>query len=207
MNTCKCRAVLLIALLLLPNVAASADTAREGFVKGKTSLEKGEYDAAITAFTEIIRIDPKCAAAYYDRGTAYNLKGVADFVGAIRQHLNVIKAYDSAEENFINANADFTKGMCLDPRVADVYYGCRVAYTQQGDWLADGAMHIVRPTLPRSPAQENPNEKTSLPFVNIPGVDVPKFPAGFYLPLIESPVSRPPMQGPQPIPDEPTPTR
>jgi hypothetical protein len=52
MKTCKCRTAVLLALLLLPNVAASADAAKEACEKGKACLEKKEYDAAITAFTE-----------------------------------------------------------------------------------------------------------------------------------------------------------
>ena len=58
MNTCKSWTAVLIAVSLLPNVAASADAAKEAYEKGKASLDKREYDAAITAFTEAIRLDP-----------------------------------------------------------------------------------------------------------------------------------------------------
>ena len=206
MNTRECWTVVLIAVLCLPNVAASADAVKEAFEKGKKSLEKRDYNAAITAFTEVIRLDPKCAAAYYDRGTAYNGKGVVDLVESIR-HGNLTAAYYSAGENFVNADVDFTKGICLDPRVADVYYGRHVAYTQQGDWLAEGAMHIVRPTFPHSLASENPSEKPPLPYVPIPGVNVPKVSGLFYILPNEHSVPRPPMQGPQPVPDQPMPMR
>ena len=78
MNVCKCSTVVLIILLLLPNVAASADTAKGAYEKGKASLEKKDYDAAISAFTEAIRLDPKVGMAYYDRGNAYDEKGDCD---------------------------------------------------------------------------------------------------------------------------------
>ena len=51
MNTCKYWA-LLIAVLLLPNVAVSADAAKEAYEKGKSCLYEKDYDAAIIAFTE-----------------------------------------------------------------------------------------------------------------------------------------------------------
>ncbi|MEI8372083.1 MAG: hypothetical protein WCJ35_04515 [Planctomycetota bacterium] len=51
MTTFKCWAAVLVAVLLLPNVAASAGAAKEANEKGKT-LDKKVYDAAITALTE-----------------------------------------------------------------------------------------------------------------------------------------------------------
>ena len=58
MNMFKCWAALLIAIMLLPN-AASADAAKDAYDKGKACLDKRDYDAAITAFTEAIRLEPK----------------------------------------------------------------------------------------------------------------------------------------------------
>jgi hypothetical protein len=52
MNTFKCWASVLIAILMLPNVAVSADAAKEAYEKGKAFLEKQDYDAAIAAFAE-----------------------------------------------------------------------------------------------------------------------------------------------------------
>ena len=63
MNMFKCWAALLIAIMLLPNSAASADAAKDAYDKGKACLDKRDYDAAITAFTEAIRLEPKNAQA------------------------------------------------------------------------------------------------------------------------------------------------
>ena len=51
--------------------------ANEAFEKGKACLDKKDFDAAITAFTEAIRLDPK-ATNYYDRGWSYGKKGDYD---------------------------------------------------------------------------------------------------------------------------------
>ncbi len=59
MTKCKCWVAVLIAVLLLPNAAVSADLAKDSYEKGKACLDKRDYDAAITAFTEALRLDPK----------------------------------------------------------------------------------------------------------------------------------------------------
>ena len=78
MNTGKCWTAVLIAVFLLPNVAASADSATDAFERGKACLDKQDYDAAIIAFTEAIRLDPSNVLAYCNRGTAYWNKGEYD---------------------------------------------------------------------------------------------------------------------------------
>ena len=74
MNTFKCWAAVLITVLLLPNIAVSADEAKEAYEKGMSCLGKNDYDAAITAVTEVLRLDPKNVDAYYKRGMAYEIE-------------------------------------------------------------------------------------------------------------------------------------
>src|ERR1039458_2737477 len=98
MNKCKSWAAVLIAVLLLPNVAASADAAAEAFQKGLSYLDKEEYDTAIAAFTEAIRLNPKYFGVYESRGEAYENKGdygkaIADFTEAIRLNPSFSLAY------------------------------------------------------------------------------------------------------------------
>ncbi len=64
MNVLKCWAAVLIAVFLLPNVAASAEAAKDAITKGDSLMEKADYDAAIAAFNEALQIDPKNAVAY-----------------------------------------------------------------------------------------------------------------------------------------------
>ena len=57
--------------------------------RGVVYANQGNYDKAISDFTEAIRLDPQFAPAYYNRGTAYLHKGDhakanADFATARR---------------------------------------------------------------------------------------------------------------------------
>ena len=57
-----------VAVLLLPNVAASADAGKEALEKGKACIDKGDYDGAIVACSEVIKLDPENAYAFFLRG-------------------------------------------------------------------------------------------------------------------------------------------
>ena len=98
MNTCKCWTAAIIVVVLLPNVAASADPATKAYERGKACVGKKDFDAAIVAFTEAIRLDPKFAEAYYERGNVYyntgeRDKAIADFTDAIRLNPKHSEAY------------------------------------------------------------------------------------------------------------------
>ena len=65
------------------------DPAADACQKGMACLEKKDYDAAIAAFTEAIRLDPTNAEAYCNRGRAHGMKGeydrtISDCTEAIR---------------------------------------------------------------------------------------------------------------------------
>jgi serine/threonine-protein kinase len=69
-----------------------ADDAERWFRRGNELFEKKEYDEAIAAYTEAIRLNPKHAAAYYSRGSAHARNG-----------------------NTISAEADHRTALLLDP--------------------------------------------------------------------------------------------
>lgn len=75
MTTCKFWVTVLVGILLLANAAAGADAAKEAYQKGVACLEKKELNAAIAAFTEAIRLNPKDAVAYCGRAGAYFQQG------------------------------------------------------------------------------------------------------------------------------------
>ena len=77
---------------------------------GKTLLEKKEYDKAIDAFTDAIRIDPNNARAYCYRGSAYGCIG-----------------------NYDDAILDYNDAIRLDPNHADAYSGRGRACRRRGN--------------------------------------------------------------------------
>ncbi len=73
-------AVLFMVLTLLalsPLLAAEFKSPKEANKKGKACYDKGDYDGAVAAYTEAVRLDPKNAEAYTDRGWAYLAFGQA----------------------------------------------------------------------------------------------------------------------------------
>ena len=69
------------------------------------SGRKGDYERAIADFNEAIRLDPKDAAAYRNRGFAWKSKGDYD-----------------------RAIADYNEAIRLDPKFAIAYYNRGLAY-------------------------------------------------------------------------------
>ena len=56
---CKFWTVVLIGLLLLPSMTASAGPANEAVKKGKVCFDKGDYDGAVAAYAEAIKLIPE----------------------------------------------------------------------------------------------------------------------------------------------------
>jgi Tfp pilus assembly protein PilF len=68
------------------------------YEKGQSCIDRGDYDSAIAALDQAIRVDPRFAPAYRARGFAHvkkndNDKAIADFTEAIRLKPNDEDAY------------------------------------------------------------------------------------------------------------------
>ncbi len=144
MNDYKFWSVVLAAILVLPNVAASADPATDALEKGNGCMEKRDFDSAIAAFTEAIRLDPNKADSYFGRGVAYGCKGeiekeISDETEAIRLNPKLDLAYYNRgwaygqKGECDKENADYTKAISLDPKFAQAYYSRAIAYEKKGD--------------------------------------------------------------------------
>jgi lipoprotein NlpI len=92
-----------------------------------------ELDRAIADFTEAIRLDPKYAPAYSNRGLAWHLKddleqAIADFNEAIRLDPKDAAAYRwrgaawREKGDFDRMIADYTEVIRLDPKDATAYF-------------------------------------------------------------------------------------
>ncbi len=149
MNPTKCFWTLLIAVCLLADVSAGADSsastapAADAYQKGNALLAKRDYDAAIASFTEAMRIDPKDANAYSSRGIAYEGKGdmdkaLADYSEAIRiDPKSALAFYNrgiayARKGDLDKAIADYTEAIGLDPKMAQAYSNRAAAYEKKG---------------------------------------------------------------------------
>lgn len=136
----KIRVLLCLALSLA--TASAANRAAEKSGKGDDSKASaaflaGDYDAAISLYTEVIKADPKAAFAYNGRALAYRYKkeiakALADFDEAIRlkpfsmfYYNRGVTRYDNGDDK--SAIADLTRALQGQPGEARARSLCLVA--------------------------------------------------------------------------------
>jgi tetratricopeptide (TPR) repeat protein len=124
---------------ILGFLAYQKHTAQVWFDRGVELAKQEQYDQAISAFTESLRIDSNNAKAYVNRGYAYYLKedydrAIADYTEALRIDPNYARAYVNRgiayywKEDYDRAIADYTQAITLDPSDAVAYRSRGLAY-------------------------------------------------------------------------------
>jgi hypothetical protein len=114
--------------------SASADAAQEAFRQGNAACLRGDFDLAVRYYTDAIRLNPKDAVTYNNRGYAYlrngdSDKAIADYNDAIRLDPQYAKPYffrgseyeDRGDQD--KAVADYTAAIRLDANYARAYCG------------------------------------------------------------------------------------
>ncbi len=128
-------------------VESDENSARDAYNRGYDYLLAGNYDSAIQAFTEAIRLNPRYpndAAAYFNRGNAYASKGqydraIQDYDQAIKLNPNDTDAYNSRGISYANkgeydrAIQDFDQAIRLDPNDSAAYNNRGLAYADKGE--------------------------------------------------------------------------
>ncbi|MFP3041080.1 tetratricopeptide repeat protein [Treponema primitia] len=105
----------------------------------------GDFDRAIADYTQAIRLDPKDAVAYKQRGTAYGNKkdpnhAIADYNQAIKLDPDFALAYNNRGSEYRNngdydqAIADYTEAIRLDPNYVFTYNSRGNVYYSKGDY-------------------------------------------------------------------------
>jgi lipoprotein NlpI len=105
---------------------------------------KGITTAPSPTFSEAIRLDPRLASAYNNRGNAYGAPGntgraIADFDEAIRLEPKYAVAYNNRGSTYLSqgriapAIADFDEAIRLDPKFVFAYVDRGNAYRARGD--------------------------------------------------------------------------
>jgi lipoprotein NlpI len=146
--------------LASPTPPASGGDAKSYVQHGIANGAKRDLDAAIGAFNEAIRIDPKYAPAYYNRGFAYSLQNkpdeaISDYSQAIQIDPKYKEAYyqrgslQGQKGNFDEAISDFSEVIKLDPKYAPAFYNRGHVEYFKGD--LDGALAELTQALGLDP--------------------------------------------------------
>jgi tetratricopeptide (TPR) repeat protein len=137
-------ALVFLGCLVVP-VNLNADDEADYVNRGVDSLEKGEYDKAIAAYTDAIRLDPKYEPAYALRGIAWGKKGeydkaIADFNEAVRLNPNNPNDYGARgmawleKGQYDKAIADCNDAIRLNSKDANAYGTRGFAWRKKGEY-------------------------------------------------------------------------
>ncbi|WP_180274613.1 serine protease [Tychonema bourrellyi] len=105
---------------------------------------KGDNDNTLKDLNEAIKLDPKDAKAYYNRGFVYYKKGdndnaLKDYNEAIKLDPKYAIAYNNrglvylGKGDYDNALKDFNEAIKLDPKFAQAYVNRGAVYSDKGD--------------------------------------------------------------------------
>jgi tetratricopeptide (TPR) repeat protein len=130
-------------LLATPALAGQAATAKDALAKGKAAVEKDNPDAAIAAFTEAIRLDPKMAEAYYCRARVLsdkneNAKAIADYSQAVKLNPKYAEAWCNRGREYAvdgqveKALADLAEAIKINPKLLPAYQTRGWVYSENG---------------------------------------------------------------------------
>ena len=102
--------ICLVLFISVVNCYGAKVKAEEFFELGKKYFSVDNVDQAIDNYSKAIKINPKFAKAYNNRGTAYILK-----------------------KQYALAIADFTKAIEFDPKNGKAYHNRAIVYSYQGE--------------------------------------------------------------------------
>jgi lipoprotein NlpI len=148
-----------------PAAPAEGASAKDWVGYGTSNGARGDMNAAISAFDQAIKLDPKYAPAYFFRGRAYSfLNKQDDAVSNYDQAIQIDPTYTEAyyqrgslkgeKGDFDAAISDFSQVIKLDPKYAPAYYNRGHVQYFKGD-LANALDQLnqalaIDPTFPFS---------------------------------------------------------
>jgi tetratricopeptide (TPR) repeat protein len=119
-------------------------TVQELLDRGNEKLTKGDKQGAIADYSEVIKIDPGVANAYYNRGNVYSDLGnkqtaIADFSRAIELNPKHTDAYNNrgnarhSLRDYQAAIADYNQAIAIDPKYPKAYFNRGNTRSDLGD--------------------------------------------------------------------------
>ena len=88
-------------LMVRASVADEYKSAEEALQKGKTSLDRGDFDKALSDFTQAIQLDPKLAKAYRYRAFVWRKKG--DYAKAVADYTKASSAQSKRRRGVLSS--------------------------------------------------------------------------------------------------------
>ena len=127
------------------NISEKELSAELAFQQGNVLMMFGQIDKAIEAFSQAVKLNPRDADAYNNRGVAYNSKGeyglaIKDFNQAIQLNPIDFAAHNNRGTTYVNidevelAIKDFNHAIRLNPCEDKPYNNRGIAYHKQGDY-------------------------------------------------------------------------
>ena len=134
MNVCRWSLAAVVAATFLLGRLSMAEDAKPAALaveKGNALFEKGDLDAAIAAFTEAIRLDPKSVMAYLGRGIAYSKKANSKMPDFAKPGVEQGEAMTIYEQTTKKAMADYEQAIRINKKEVEAYVARRVAADKQ----------------------------------------------------------------------------
>lgn len=142
----------------------TAPKADDFFIKAYDSYRNKDYQGAIANYTQAIRLNPRYANAYYNRGIARS--DIGDKQGAIADYTQTVKINPRHDDAYYNrglvyyelknyqaAIADYNESLKINPNAEDAYLNRGLARYELGD--KQGAITDYNQALKINPKYAN----------------------------------------------------
>ncbi len=113
--------------------------------KADSSKNEGDYTTAFDYYTKALKLNPRIASAYYNRGIIWGINGdydqaISDFTEALKIAPRIPMAYYyrgvawGKKNDSDRAVIDYTKALEIDPQIPLAYHNRGIILYDKGDY-------------------------------------------------------------------------